>query len=524
MGHEHGQIVAVAQRQDKHQAVSVVQRAHYPFVSDIHIFSLQKIAVHFFFPFFSVRKSRRINLGKAFVHGFQAFPDKRQLQFLQRNALVQNLRHTVKIDHVQNIVEMVPLQILLGLRRQIYFQKFGLGRNLFFHFLKKFRVIFLYRKKIQHFIFKNRIQLLIHVTRYFVDIGLFGFFFLSMGSIEKHGGKQNTQKNFFHNKKELFKIVLKQCKIKPRQEQDKEKDKKTMEFAKEWLNSLLIQKGLSEHTVSAYAQDLDTLSAFTEQSQITLEDIDEDSLLLFSAFLSKKGDSKRTIARRLSCIRKFFSWLFEGKHITHNPAELLDAPKLPLYLPEVLSVGEVQNLLSAPDPDTKLGQRDRAILHLLYASGLRVSELVSVKATDIDFQKGIIRVFGKGKKERLIPMHSLALSVISSYAAETRPLFVQEKECDDNLFLNRSGKKLTRQAVWKLIKRYALLAKIQADVSPHTLRHSFATHLLEGGADLRTVQILLGHSDLAATELYTHICQSKILEIYHKAHPRCYDA
>ena len=192
-------------------------------------------------------------------------------------------------------------------------------------------------------------------------------------------------------------------------------------------------------------------------------------------------------------------------------------------MPEVLSLEEVQNLLSAPDTSTKLGQRDLAMLHLLYASGLRVSELIHVKATDIDFERGIIRVFGKGKKERLIPVHSLALKILSDYLQNTRSQFIKSSDTDDELFLNRSGKKLTRQGIWKLIKRYAQLAGIHAIISPHTLRHSFATHLLEGGADLRTVQILLGHSDLAATELYTHICQGKIQEIYAHAHPRCYE-
>lgn len=291
----------------------------------------------------------------------------------------------------------------------------------------------------------------------------------------------------------------------------------------EWLNTLLIQQGLSEHTVCAYKQDLESLESYMDTGKISLAEIDEDTLLLFSIFLSQKGDSKRTIARRLSCLRKFFAWLFEEKHIKQNPAELLDTPKLPLYLPEVLSIEEIQRLLLAPDTSTKLGQRDLAMLHLLYASGLRVSELVHVKATDIDFERGIIRVFGKGKKERLIPIHMTALSILTDYLQNTRSQFLKETDADDELFLNRSGKKLTRQGIWKLIKRYALLANIQGDISPHTLRHSFATHLLEGGADLRTVQILLGHSDLAATELYTHICQGKIQEIYAHAHPRCYE-
>lgn len=294
--------------------------------------------------------------------------------------------------------------------------------------------------------------------------------------------------------------------------------------SKEWLNSLLVQQGLSQNTAAAYGQDLDALQTFLEQSGTDIASADDDTLLLFSAYLSKKGDSKRSIARRLSCIRKFFAWLHEEKYIAENPAALLDTPKLPQYLPDVLSLDEIRRLLSAPDPLTKLGQRDIAMLHLLYASGLRVSELVSVKPTDIDFQKGIIRVFGKGKKERLIPIHTTALNLLTAYLQNTRSLFIPDPATANNtLFLNRSGKKLTRQGIWKLIKRYCLLAKIQGNISPHTLRHSFATHLLEGGADLRTVQILLGHSDLTATELYTHICQNKIQEVYARAHPRCHN-
>ena len=262
--------------------------------------------------------------------------------------------------------------------------------------------------------------------------------------------------------------------------------------SQEWVNFLLAQKGFSENTVSAYKQDLETLDFFLTQSKISLEHIDEDYLLLFSAFLSKRGDSKRTIARRLSCIRQFFAWLFEEEYIQENPAELLDTPKIPLYLPEVLSLKEIQSLLSSPDITTKLGKRDQAILHLLYASGLRVSELINVLPTDIDFQRGIIRVFGKGKKERTISiLHYLALQILTDYLKNTRQLFIKDDiPVDSTLFLNRSGKKLTRQAIWKLIKRYTLLAKIKGIVSPHTLRHSFATHLLEGGADLRTVQVL----------------------------------
>jgi integrase/recombinase XerD len=174
-------------------------------------------------------------------------------------------------------------------------------------------------------------------------------------------------------------------------------------------------------------------------------------------------------------------------------------------------------LIAAPDPHSKLGRRDRAMLELMYASGLRVSELVGLHPLDIDLQSGVVRVFGKGRKERLVPMHSRALDVMDGYLREVRPEFMPQSSF---VFLNRSGEGLTRQAVWKLIRRYALEAGIQRDISPHTMRHTFATHLLEGGADLRTVQLLLGHSDLAATELYTHVRSDVLEEVYRRCHPR----
>lgn len=312
-------------------------------------------------------------------------------------------------------------------------------------------------------------------------------------------------------------------------------------FGEEWLNSLLAQRGFSTHTISAYSQDITSLAQFlhewiktttdkhqTQEDDISslnsgiqkefLNQLDEDDLLMYMVYLRQKGDSKRTIARRISSIRGFFAWLFSEKHISKNPAALLDAPKIPQYLPEVLNIAEIKNLLAAPDMHSKLGQRDRSILELMYAAGLRVSELVHIRSTDIDFQRGIVRIFGKGKKERLVPLHTNACKILTHYIENYRPLF---QPVANELFINRSGQMLTRQGIWKLIKRYSLIAHIKNPISPHTLRHSFATHLLEGGADLRSVQVLLGHSDLTATELYTHIRSDLLTKIYEQAHPRC---
>lgn len=291
-----------------------------------------------------------------------------------------------------------------------------------------------------------------------------------------------------------------------------------------WLDELLASRGLSPMTVNSYRQDLASLADFLEEShgdnlsaRSALASLDDESLLLFIVWLRKRGDGKRTLARRLSCLRGFLGWCSDLGFISGNPAALLDGPKLPRVLPNVLTQDEVMALLAAPDTNTKLGKRDRAMLELMYASGLRVSELVGLHPLDIDLQAGFVRVFGKGRKERLIPIHQRALALLEHYLRHVRPEFMPQSSY---VFLNRSGQGLTRQAVWKLIRRYALEAGIQRDISPHTMRHTFATHLLEGGADLRTVQLLLGHSDLAATELYTHIRSAMLDEVYHRCHPR----
>ncbi|MBQ4616649.1 MAG: tyrosine recombinase XerD [Mailhella sp.] len=291
-----------------------------------------------------------------------------------------------------------------------------------------------------------------------------------------------------------------------------------------WLDELLATRGLSPMTVSSYRQDLATLADFVEESlgegltaRASLSRLDDEQLLLFVVWLSGRGDGRRTLARRLSCLRGFLGWCADLGFIAGNPAALLDGPKLPRTLPSVLTHAEVLSLLAAPDPHTKLGRRDRAMLELMYASGLRVSELVGLHPLDIDLQVGAVRVFGKGRKERYVPMHERAVDIIGRYLREVRPDFMPQSSY---VFLNRSGQGLTRQAVWKLIRRYALEAGIQRDISPHTMRHTFATHLLEGGADLRTVQMLLGHSDLAATELYTHVRSDVLEEVYRRCHPR----
>lgn len=284
-----------------------------------------------------------------------------------------------------------------------------------------------------------------------------------------------------------------------------------------WLDRLISERGLSHNTIQAYKQDLDVLSLFFQELECSFDSIDDESLMLFITWLRQRGDSSRTLARRLSSLRNFLNWCVEEGVLSSNPAIFIDGPKLPSLLPNVLSQDEMMRLLNTPNITHKLGIRDKVILELLYASGIRVSELIGVHVLDFDQDKGIIKVFGKGSKERYIPLHTSAMKLLNHYIHNIRPLFTP---LEKYLFLNRSGRGLTRQAIWKNIKRYALLANINKSISPHTFRHTFATHLLEGGADLRSVQLLLGHVDMSATELYTHVQSDRLKYIHNMFHPR----
>lgn len=289
-----------------------------------------------------------------------------------------------------------------------------------------------------------------------------------------------------------------------------------------WLDGLLAARGLSPRTVEAYGQDIDNFFLFLSEAAMPFsvrEERDPDTglLFLYLAWARAAGASTRTLARRLSALRSFFDFALEEGALAKNPAELLDNPKLAFHLPEVLGREEIAAMLAAPSANCKEGLRDRCILEILYAAGLRVSELCGLSPGDIDFQRGLLRVFGKGAKERFAPIHARAQKLLREYLDQIRPLF---RPACGKLFLNRSGQGLTRQYVWRLVKKYALQCGIQRPVSPHTFRHSFATHMLEGGADLRSVQLLLGHADINATEIYTHVQAARLREIHHKFHPR----
>ncbi|MFP4587090.1 MAG: site-specific tyrosine recombinase XerD [Desulfohalobiaceae bacterium] len=284
-----------------------------------------------------------------------------------------------------------------------------------------------------------------------------------------------------------------------------------------FLQNQLLIKGLAENTLQAYANDLRDFLEFLQSRSGSLETTREETIFLYFLFLRKQGLSSSSLSRRLSCLRVFFDHVCEQSWLAENPARLMDGPKLPRMLPEVLSRQEMESLLQQPDLSSKLGFRDRCLLEIMYAAGLRVSEACSLQLLDLDLQAGVLKTRGKGDRERLLPIHHIALEFLQDYIRLWRPKF---KPAAHNLFLNRSGRSLSRQGVWKMLKRYAFKAGIKRNISPHTLRHSFATHLLEGGADLRVVQLLLGHADVSTTEIYTHVNSRRLQQIHEQYHPR----
>ncbi|THB65144.1 MAG: site-specific tyrosine recombinase XerD [Desulfovibrio sp.] len=284
-----------------------------------------------------------------------------------------------------------------------------------------------------------------------------------------------------------------------------------------YLEHLIVEKGLAENSLAAYSQDLLSFFSFLGQRDSDVAQVTEDDCYLYLVHERQQGLSNSSAARRLSTLRGFFRFACQAGLANADPTAHLDGPKLPKTLPQVLTPEEVSAILLQPKLTTKLGYRDRAMLELLYAAGLRVSELVNLKPLDFDAHTGLIRVHGKGGKERIVPAHPQAQDFLMEYLNSWRGQFAPVEEF---VFLNRSGKGLTRQAVFKLVKRYTAEAGIVKEVSPHSFRHSFATHLLEGGADLRTVQVLLGHAVIDTTEIYTHLQGKRLADIHRQHHPR----
>lgn len=288
----------------------------------------------------------------------------------------------------------------------------------------------------------------------------------------------------------------------------------------EYLDALWLQRGLSENTLAAYRRDL----AQTEQWLINnkrskrLIDANADDLGAFNAMRSKQGLARRSAARWLSSARGFYRYFLREQRLQEDPTQHLEHPKQARELPSSLGASDVENLLAAPDIETTVGLRDRAMLELLYASGLRVSELIALQLVSVNLRQGVVRVVGKGNKERLVPVGETALDWLQRYLREARQELLPAG--GSVLFPSRRGRTMTRQTFWHAIKRYALAAGIQKDISPHTLRHAFATHLVDNGADLRAVQMMLGHSDLSTTQIYTHVAQQRLQSLLREHHPR----
>jgi len=291
-------------------------------------------------------------------------------------------------------------------------------------------------------------------------------------------------------------------------------------LADQYLNYLLIEKGLSEKTLDSYGSDMAMYLSFLENNGVNdISDTDTPVILKHLISMRDAGLSARTRARHLVTIRGFYRFLVQEKLLKHDPTRLIDLPKSGLKLPDVLSVEEVRLLLSIPDTKTPTGSRDAAMIELLYAAGLRVSELINLKLQAVNMEAGFVRVFGKGSKERIVPIGLFAKEKIDDYLKTARPLILKNI-VSRYLFVARAGKPMTRQGFWKLIKRYALKAGFNKKITPHSLRHSFASHLLEGGADLRAVQLMLGHVDISTTQIYTHVAREHLKKIHEKFHPR----
>lgn len=287
-----------------------------------------------------------------------------------------------------------------------------------------------------------------------------------------------------------------------------------------YINFLIIEKGLADNTIAAYSSDISFFYEFMESSgtqDITATEAKD--ILKYLIFMRDHGLDAKSRARKLIAVRGFFRFLCKEGVIEKDPAKTIDLPRSALKLPDVMSVPQIKKLLEAPDDSTPAGLRDGAMLELLYASGLRVSELVGIKVLDVNLEAGFVRVFGKGSRERIIPVGSYAIDRIKKYKAEARTFFLKNGQ-NDHLFLGKRGKEMTRQGFWKILKAYCLKAGLMSGISPHTFRHSFATHLLEGGADLRVVQIMLGHSDIATTQIYTHVSRDYLRSVHTKFHPR----
>ena len=287
-----------------------------------------------------------------------------------------------------------------------------------------------------------------------------------------------------------------------------------------FLTHVKVEKGLSSNTVSAYRRDLVKFDVFAQKRKLTLEGVSRGDLVEFLAGLYRLGLESRTVARHLVTLRNFFRFAQVHELITSDPSINLESPKIRRSLPGYLRLEEVERLLEQPDSTTALGLRDRAMLEVLYSTGLRVSELIGLRVSDLDSKVGCVRCIGKGDKERIVPVGRKALIMVEKYLRDARPKLLGKLRGSPTLFVNRRGVSLSRVGVWKILSGYGKRAGLRVSLTPHMLRHSFATHLLERGADLRSVQLMLGHADISTTQIYTHVVEERLKQIYKAHHPR----
>ena len=290
----------------------------------------------------------------------------------------------------------------------------------------------------------------------------------------------------------------------------------------DYLHFLRVERQLSINTLTSYERDLQVyIKDLSKVQQITsLNGVERIHILSHLQSLKTKGNSSRSLARHISSIRSFHQFLLREKVSNTDPTVHLEMPQMDRTLPKILSIEEVEELIAAPNIAKPQGLRDRALLEILYATGMRISECISLNMDDLHLTMGFVRCFGKGGKERIIPLGSTALAACTEYLKEGRPKLIKATHRTDVIFVNQRGKGLTRQGVWKLMKEHAMKAGIQNELTPHTLRHSFATHLIENGADLRAVQEMLGHADISTTQIYTHVSKTRLKDVYKQFHPR----
>jgi integrase/recombinase XerD len=289
-----------------------------------------------------------------------------------------------------------------------------------------------------------------------------------------------------------------------------------------FMTHVRVEKGLSANTISAYKRDLNKFEEFARKRKLTLETVSRDDLVDFLAGLYRLKLESRTVARQLVTLRNFFRFAQVQELISEDPSIHLESPKIRRHLPGYLRLEEVEKLLEQADSKTPTGLRDRAMLEVLYSTGLRVSELIGLGVSDLDSKVGCVRCIGKGDKERVVPVGKKALGMVDKYLREGRPQLLRNARASSGpaLFVNRRGAALSRVGVWKILSAYGRRAGLRVALTPHMLRHSFATHLLERGADLRSVQLMLGHADISTTQIYTHVVEERLKQIYKAHHPR----